>query len=162
MKYKIIDNALPQQEFKKIKDLLLGFYFPWFYNPSVSQKTAKDGFYFNHVFFGVEPHKINSDHFDVLQPILNLLKPRAVIRIKANFYPQTKNIESHEQHSDYSYAHKGAIFSVNACDGYTLLKKSIKIDSKENRLLLFDPSTPHNSTTCTNEQGRVNINFNYF
>ena len=75
MKYKIIDNALPQQEFKKIKDLLLGFYFPWFYNPSVSQKTAKDGFYFNHVFFGVEPHKINSDHFDVLQPILNLLKP---------------------------------------------------------------------------------------
>tara|TARA_R100001086_G_scaffold99445_3_gene49648 strand:- start:302 stop:790 length:489 start_codon:yes stop_codon:yes gene_type:complete len=162
MKYKIIDNALSQEEFKKIKDLVLGFYFPWFFAPYVAQKTSKDGFHFNHVFFGVEPHKVNSDFFNILQPVLNLLKPKAIIRIKANLYPPTENIESHDAHIDYSFPHKGAIFSVNTCDGYTVLKNSIKIDSKENRLLLFDPSIPHNSTTSTNEHGRININFNYF
>jgi len=162
MKYKIINDALSQEEFIKIKNLLLGCYFPWFYIPAVSQKSAKDGFYLNHVFFGVEPHKTNSDYFDSLKPILKILKPKALIRVKGNFYPQTKKLESHDQHADYSFPHKGAIFAINTCDGYTLLKKSIKIDSKENRLLLFDPSIPHNSTTCTNEHGRININFNYF
>ena len=68
MKYKIIDNALSQEEFKKIKDLVLGFYFPWFFAPWVAQKTSKDGFHFNHVFFGVEPHKINSDFFNIENP----------------------------------------------------------------------------------------------
>jgi len=37
-----------------------------------------------------------------------------------------------------------------------------KVESVENRLLLFDPSETHNSTSCTDEKVRVNINFNYF
>ena len=37
-----------------------------------------------------------------------------------------------------------------------------KIESIENRALLFDPSIEHRSTTCTDAKGRININFNYF
>ena len=29
---KVIDNFLPEDEFKKIQDILTGFYFPWFYS----------------------------------------------------------------------------------------------------------------------------------
>jgi LmbE family N-acetylglucosaminyl deacetylase len=37
-----------------------------------------------------------------------------------------------------------------------------EIKSIENRVLLFDPSTEHHSTTCTDQKVRININFNYF
>ena len=37
-----------------------------------------------------------------------------------------------------------------------------KIRSVANRMLFFDATKLHNSTTCTDEKGRFNINFNYF
>ena len=37
-----------------------------------------------------------------------------------------------------------------------------KIESIENRLLIFDASRMHNSTTTTSFEGRYNINVNYF
>ena len=44
----------------------------------------------------------------------------------------------------------------------TILNDDIMIESVENRVLLFDPSLPHSSTTCTNAKARFNININYF
>ena len=35
---KVIDNFLPEDEFKKIQDILTGFYFPWFYNDFVNNE----------------------------------------------------------------------------------------------------------------------------
>ena len=37
-----------------------------------------------------------------------------------------------------------------------------KIENVANRILLFDASKPHQTTTCTNDKFRVTINFNYF
>ena len=51
---------------------------------------------------------------------------------------------------------------MNTCDGYTKLKDGTKIDSVANRVLLFDPSKEHCSTTTTNVPARFNININYF
>ena len=50
---------------------------------------------------------------------------------------------------------------MNSNNGYTSINKD-KIESIENRILLFDPSVEHNSVTCTDEKVRLNINFNYF
>ena len=47
-------------------------------------------------------------------------------------------------------------------DGFTVLHDGTKIESKRNRLLLFDGSKPHHSTNCTDDWRRININFNYF
>ena len=55
----------------------------------------------------------------------------------------------------------GAIFYVNTNDGLTVLDNEVEIDSVSNRLLVFDGSTMHHSTTCTNQKRRVNINFNF-
>lgn len=54
------------------------------------------------------------------------------------------------------------IFYLNTNDGFTILNGETKINSVENRILLFDPSELHSSTTCTNDKCRVNVNFNYF
>ena len=55
-------------------------------------------------------------------------------------------------------------------DGYEVIQNAIsqqllqnlKIESIENRLLIFDASVPHHSTTCTDDKCRVNVNFNFF
>ena len=41
-------------------------------------------------------------------------------------------------------------------------KTGEKIESIENRLVIFDSKKLHASTYCTNKKVRVNINFNYF
>ena len=68
----------------------------------------------------------------------------------------------HGQHRDYPIPHKGAIIYLNTCDGFTRLEDGTKVESVQNRILLFDASTLHNSTNTTNAKGRFNININYF
>ena len=76
-------------------------------------------------------------------------------------YPSTPVITHHEPHVDLEYEHKGAIFYINTNNGVTVLEDGTEIESIENRLLLFDSSKKHNSTSCTDAKVRVNINFNY-
>ena len=59
------------------------------------------------------------------------------------------------------FPHKGAIFYINTNNGFTVLEDGTEIASVSNRLLLFNPSEPHHSTSCTDVKRRVNINFNY-
>lgn len=159
MNYKIIDNFLDKESFLKIKKLLMSNNFPWYYNKSVSLKKNKDGIYFTHLFLNNES---KSMHFDIILPILCKLKFKSLIRIKGNFYPCTQKVQEHKQHIDYNFKHFGFIYYINTNDGFTFLNKKIKINSIENRGLFFDSSLLHNSSTCTNLEGRFNINFNFF
>ena len=83
------------------------------------------------------------------------------IYIIFNLYPNTEKVYEHEMHQDFDFSHKTAIFSINTCDGYTKLEDGTKIDSVANRILLFDASKEHCSTTTTNVSTRINININY-
>lgn len=160
MKHKIIKNFLPEDTFKKIQTELTSSYFPWFFNNYIASTTLDDDFYFTHTFYN--HREVNSSYYETIKPILNLLKPRALMRIKANLYYKTPTLKEHPEHMDYPFAHKGAIYYINDNDGYTVLKGKHKIKSEANSLLLFDPSEPHNSTSCTDAKARININFNYF
>ena len=50
---------------------------------------------------------------------------------------------------------------MNTCNGYTKLKKGGKVKSVANRMLIFDSDLEHAGFTCTDEQNRVVVNFNY-
>ena len=116
-------------------------------------------YYFTHEFwsgFHTEPQT------HIFAPILNLLECKAMMRIKANLYPSTETIVHHDNHTDYEFSHKGAIFYLNTNNGLTVLEDETEVQSIENRLLIFDASKPHHSTTCTNDKCRVNVNFNFF
>ena len=89
------------------------------------------------------------------------MKIDKLLRVKANMYPSTDKIFEHAPHVDYDYSVKGAILSLNTCDGFTRLEDGTKVDSVANRMLFFDSSRPHNSSTTTNVQTRINININY-
>jgi hypothetical protein len=160
MLMKIIDNALSEKDFSNIKNMLMGNQFSWYYNSSVANSEDKENYYFTHTFF--ENHKFCSQYVSILKPIFEIINPKALIRIKANMYPKTEKILNHGMHSDQEYKHLGAIYYINNNNGYTKLGNGKKIDSLENRLMLFDSSIEHCSTSCTDENVRININFNYF
>ena len=158
--YKVIDNFLPKEEFNNIKNIIMGGSFSWYYNSFVANEEDVDNFYFTHLFF--DNLKVNSNHYEILNPILEKLEIKALIRAKGNLYSSTEQLIEHKKHCDYDFEHKGAIFYVNTNNGFTILEDGTKIESVENRVLMFNPNKLHNSTNCTDKQPRVNVNFNYF
>ena len=72
-------------------------------------------------------------------------------------------MNEHKPHKDNAQARRwrGAIYCLNTCDGYTGFSDGTKIDSVENRLILFDSTQDHFSTSTSNAQARININVNY-
>jgi hypothetical protein len=160
MDYKIIDNALSNQDFLNIKNTVFRKSFNWYFSNTVANEKDNKYFYFTHYFY--EDCVPKSEFFLILSPILNILKPKSLIRIKANLYPNLGKEIKNDIHVDFNYTHKGALFYINTNNGFTELEDGSKIESIENRLLLFDSSKKHRSTHCTDKKSRVNINFNYF
>ena len=90
-----------------------------------------------------------------------IAKFKSLIRIKLNAFPHTDKVREHKKHFDYSYEHIGAVFSLNTCDGYTKFSDGTKVESIANRIVFFDASKHHQSTTTSNAKLRYNINFNF-
>ena len=158
--YKIIDNFLDYEYFYQIKNLVCGDAFEWYFKKNLNNHDSgqHNYGYFQHLVF---EHQILSRHSELFNNFYNLLNIFVLIRIKANFYPSNETLIHHSDHLDYPSKHKGAILSLNTCDGGTVLEDGTMIESIENRLLIFDSYKPHHSTNCTNDKGRWNININY-
>jgi len=159
----ILDNCLPQKQFEDIKNFMLSDVFSWNFTQVVSDTGEKmpncASYYFTHLFY----YQFHIDEkVNIFAPLLEKLACRSILRIKGNLYPSTEKIIHHDNHVDYLFPHRGAIFYINTNDGFTILEDKIKVKSVENRLLIFDSSKPHRSTTCTDEKCRININFNFF
>ena len=163
--YKIIDNFLSKEEFNCIKNHILNPGFSWNLSPSVTEEKEHlpitSSYYFTHLFWSQFSYNIDPN-VKIFAPILDKVSCKAIMRIKANLYPSTEKIMHHIEHSDEDYPHRGAIFYLNTNDGFTILEDEIEVESVENRILLFDPSKSHRSTTCTNDKCRINVNFNFF
>ena len=103
-----------------------------------------------------------SPHFEMILPILEKLNIKSLIRVKANLYLYSgETFHEHEMHIDYEFPHHAALLSLNTCDGYTKLEDGTKIESIANRMVIFDASQKHCSTTTTSDFARINININY-
>ena len=165
LEYKIIDNFLPKNEFKLIEDLIIySNSFPWYYqDQGVSHINSGDSIYFTHIVYNFNNNLFNfSNYYQNIFPIISRLDIKSLIRIKANLYPKTNTIYEHDSHFDYKYPHKGFLYYINTNNGFTKLADGTKIKSVKNRCLFFDPSILHNSSTCSDKNSRININFNYF
>jgi hypothetical protein len=165
MGLEIKDNFLPPDEWRKIKDVLCGNSFPWYWADEVLDKDPvicekKYNFQFFHQMYS--DNQVNSEHLYTLSPILNALSIKALIRVKANLNPSTEQIVKHGMHTDFEFDCTTAIYYVNSNDGYTEFEDGEKVKSIENRLVIFPTPTLHSGTTCTDTKKRVIVNFNYF
>lgn len=166
MNYKIIDNFLPLEEFKKIKEEMLGPYIEWAYNsyiamPDYAHEDPLTDFQFTHTFY----HKCQpqSHRIGLLEPIIQKINPSAIVRVKANLQTRTEKIVTHQYHLDHNYFDgKIAIFFINTNNGYTIFEDGTRVESIENRLVIFDGDILHTGTTCTDQKVRCLINFMFY
>jgi len=161
----IKDNVLTKEQLKAIQDTYLNDQgVPMYYVGSVAtlEDNKLGNYYHVHNIYEYPLGWLSNTH-KVIFPILKYLNTKALIKIKVNFYPRTDKIITHAPHSDQPFKCKSALFFVNSNDGFTyLVKEKEKVKSIENRVLHFDSFYKHNSSTCTNENLRCTINFNYF
>lgn len=161
---KIINNVLEEKYAETIAGVMSrNPEFPWFLNDGVS-KTYDGHIQFFHHFY--RNHGPNSDWISIVDPIIKILDPLSLVRIKANLLVRTPKIIEHGMHIDQAVKDnkklKTAIYYVNTNNGYTKFKKNNKkIISEKNKLIIFDNDLEHTGSTCTDDRLRVVINFNY-
>ena len=158
MNYELIDNFLEPKDLKKIQDLFLGRKIAW--NCSDGIVLPGDGaFQFIHVLYS--NYAPASPFFNELAPIWQKIDPCSIVRSKANFTMKTVEHDKSAYHSDVDNCIT-AIYYVNTNNGYTEFQNGMKVDSIENRIVIFDSNEKHRAVTTTDTARRVVINFNYF
>ena len=152
----IIKNILDYNTFKDLQNLIISDQLAYY----LGQPTETDNdCYFIHTIYEYDVPK--SFLFEKIEPLLIKLKVKSLIRAKVNLFPKTVKLISYGTHIDLPYEHKGCVFSLNNCDGFTQIDNQ-NIPSIENQAFLFNSNKEHNSTSTTNAPYRININLNYF
>ena len=165
---KVIDNFLPEYQFKQISNVILSYSFPWYWNDGV---ISGDGdvnnpmsYQFTHRIFDLHEGGILSDYYSLFDIIQQRLGVKNLLRIKENLNPRTVFHRKTGYHTDLSWLnshHQTAVYYINTNNGWTEFKKGGKVKSVANRIVIFDSNLEHTGVTCTNEKRRVIVNFNY-
>ena len=164
---KIEDNYIDQEKFDELQNLMLGSDFSWYYNSYIDYKTEKEKeFQFTHTFY--KKHVSTSSFLEKLNPIVDIIKPIVIWRIKANLLTRTPNIVENAFHVDMHMSEEKikqwttSIFYINTNNGHTKFEDGSIVESVANRMVTFPANLKHRGTSCTDEKIRVVINFNYF
>jgi len=155
---KVIDNFLPQEQFLIIKNEIMSVNFPWFYQ---DKKVYENDHYFQFIHTFYKNYQVNSNYFSLLKPIIDIINAKALVGIKANCNPKTENTEIYNFHVDEKFEGFTGLYYINTNNGYTLFKNKDKVESIENRFLIFKNELEHTGTSCTDQKARFVINFNY-
>jgi len=166
-KMKIEDNVLGQEEYDALQTFIMGGNLLWRYYDKIDYEGQKGKFQFTHVFYAEDCPMSNFG--DIILPLINTLKSVSIWRIKANLLTKTSNIIENAFHSDLGSLPEEkqkqwttSIFYVNTNNGYTKFEDGTKVESIANRMITFPSNMKHTGTSCTDENIRVVINFNYF
>tara|TARA_B100001996_G_scaffold359544_1_gene324860 strand:+ start:44 stop:631 length:588 start_codon:yes stop_codon:yes gene_type:complete len=168
----IVDNFLTEPYLKHLQSIFFNQSFPWCYSPFVGeypeasnlkkQETNNHLYFIHKIYDNLRPIEDSFQTFDQFLPILEALKVRSLVRIRALLYVNQTVLIKHETHKDAQYPIKAALLYLNDSNGYTGFEDGTKVDSVCNRVALFDGSLDHHSTTCTDAKERLVININYF
>ena len=157
---RVVDNFLPQDYFDDMVMRVTSESFPWFYLNYVATKKDTDDSYLVHTIYN--EHKPNSEMFNAVGPILDLIKPKSLIRCRVISYIGRDVFIEHAQHVDFDFLHNTCILYLNTNNGFTRLEDGEKVMSVANRALFSDGGVMHNSTNCTDAKRRLVLTFNYF
>lgn len=171
MSIEVYDNFLPTEVFTPIRDYIFGGRMPWYYCSS-SVKPDDNCPQFAHAMY-VDSEPISSV-FNVVKPIFPTLNPFALHRLKFNATPRTKNIQEKPLHVDVTGPcaspnppfpnlpnYHICVLYFNDNNGYTYFEDGQKVESKENRAVIFPGDLLHAGTSCTDADLRVVLNIDY-
>ena len=166
---KVYDNFLSKEEFIPLQDFLLGEDCPWYFNrfttfrPERSIDAAiaafNEGCKFTHTFWR-DMQGPTSPYYDKLLPLLDRCGAKHVVKIKANLLLKTSQVIPHIFHTDTGVDCTTVVYYLNTCDGFTHFEDGSKIETLENRAVIFNSQIPHGGSTTTNADNRVVLNIN--
>lgn len=164
----IFNNFLPRNEFLSIRNKILCEDFPWLLSNKNNHNhmLCDERFNFQLVHTFYQSPTIISKHIDILNPLFAKLNIQLLLRAKSNITICSENVQIYGYHSDLpdslSKISKTAIFYLNTNDGYTIFKNTQeKVESLENRIVIFDSNHEHSGTNCTDVKFRTVININF-
>lgn len=187
----VLDNYLPQDQFKQMQDNVLAYEFPWFYQQHVSlppedgnlitDPNAVETFGYSHTVYDAETNY--RGYFEIFEPLLVKLKQDIptinFIRVRLSMKTYKKGFTKDNYnlpHVDYTFPHKTIIYYLNDSDGPTWVfnekftghpepqKYSVeqKVDPVENRILFIDGLQYHTASNPIDHDRRVILNINYY
>lgn len=169
---KIIDDYLDKDSFNDLQNAVLHGNLLWNLSNEVAsifennQETCdeKYNYQFAHTLFdnALPP----SPFAYIMNDFLNKLKPMLLIRAKLNINPGAENLVSHGLHIDILPEELAAVsstcvFYLNTNNGYTIFDDGTKVESVENRIVIFPSNRYHSGTNCTDTKYRSVLNVNY-
>jgi hypothetical protein len=152
----VIDNLLDQADYNNLSSAVLDQGFPWYFSAS---KVEDNHPQFVHTF--VYNSAVTSDYIKYLDPIFKKLNVKRLFRVKLNYTSKTSEIINYAFHQDVNIACKTAVYYINTNNGYTRIKDGKDIDSKANRIAIFNSSLEHAGSSCTDQNYRIILNINY-
>lgn len=171
MNYEIIDNFLPDSEYRIIKNLLNQPDFCWNYRSSQTQEfgveTTQEVPYFYHTFYE-HPYISEDIGMNVINPLLERIGSNILLHVRANLTVKQSDDDFCLPHCDEytkTLTHKTSVFMLTNCNSKTVLKnvngKDVEVLSVENRLLSFDANITHFVKYQTDTKKRMIININH-
>ena len=172
-KIQIFDNFLEKKDFNNLKKFMLSGEsdFQWYFSPS--KVHDDDGIpQFCHIFY--EYDNVTTNKFQYIEPLVKKINPVALVRIKSNITMKTSTILTSPLHCDMNPNifdnrdnitfdnQRTAVFYLNTNNGYTYFEGGERVNSVENRLVVFPSSKRHAGTTNTDADYRCVINLNWF
>lgn len=154
--YQIIDNLLEKEDFESLCSTILDKNFLW----SINNSQESDTLFLELLHY--TNHQPLSEFYNEVVPIMRKVQMLGLVEVKSNLYFGNTYTQSFKKEKQYDFSVGTAIYYINSNDGYTMLEDGSKIESKENRILLFENSNWYYETNCTDNSCRVNITFNYF
>ena len=160
----IIDNFLNEEYFKTVQNHMMGTFYSWHWCDGIVDPNDGKHQLVNLMFDVESENVILDDFYSCIHPMLDKINKhvpiKQLLKIKCNFTYKTIEHEHGGLHIDYKDA-TTAIFYINTNNGWTNFKNGAKVESIENRLVIFDSNLEHEGVTCTDEIRKMVINFNY-
>ena len=172
MNVQVQDNFLDPQQFFELQKDMCGGEFPWYWQPNVAYDIVPDellecdkldNWQFSHMLYWLDSPQ--STWYKEARILLDAMQPNitALMRVKANCNPVTKEPIEHGYHTDINQSESTtSIFYLNTNNGYTKFEDGTKVDCVANRLVTFPNNTRHTGVTCTDKKNKIVININYF
>ena len=167
--FKFYDDFLEKKYFDRLVEQINSRDFPWKYcdtvshsvdDATISKQESEEQFYFVHNIY--EDNQPMSKLYEYILPVYDKLNVRSVMRSRILMYVNQGKQIIHEKHFDFHYNHNAALLYLNTNNGFTEFSDGTRCDSVENRLVIFDGSKEHTSSTCTDVKKRQVLTLNYF
>ena len=162
---KVVDDFLPSYQFKQLQSIVLSRGLHWQFEEGIV--ATNDGQYqFTHVLFDIRYGGVISEYYSVFDVVQQKLGVKKLDRIKLNLNPKTVFHRKGGYHTDLPKSNqlqhqKTAVLYINTNNGWTQFKKGGRVKSVANRIVICDNNLEHTGVTCTKENRRVIVNFNY-